>query len=66
MGGVLMTNFDQKVESLLDRTYSKEDLLNRERCLKIENSEINATEVDIEKAIDDAISKMRVQMKTFS
>ena len=60
MGG----NADKRV-SFVGRTYSKEELLKRERYIKLENSEIPANKIDIEKAIDNAIKKMQAQMGSF-
>jgi len=62
-----MVNDNKKPqESLFARSFTKEELLNRERYFKIENSEVPADNVNIKRAVDKAISRMRGQIKTFS
>ncbi len=61
-----MENHNKGQKSLFARTFTKEELLAREKYIKIENSEISAEHVDIERAINKAIAKMQEQIKIFS
>ena len=53
-------------ESLFARTLTKEELLSCEQYVKIENSEVSADRVNIERAVDRAIERMREQIRVFS
>jgi hypothetical protein len=53
-------------ESLFARTFTKEEVLGRERFFKIENSEVPADRVNIKKAVDKAIAKMDEQFNAYS
>ena len=60
-----MTEVHSKDElPLLMRTYSKEEILARERYVKIENSDVPANNVDIASAVERAIEKMREQVRS--
>lgn len=61
-----MNGSDEGRTSLFERTYSKEEILNRERYVKVENSEIRANKIDIEQAVNNAVEKMEAQIKAFS
>lgn len=54
----------EKMPSLLNRTYSKEEILNRQKYIIIENSEIPANSIDIEKAVNTAIKRMKSQLNS--
>jgi len=57
---------NKKHESLFARTLTKDELLNSEQYVKIENSEVPADRVNIERAVDRAIERMREQISLFS
>lgn len=49
----------EKSGSLLGRTYTKEELLNREKLIEIVNSDVSAAEVDIKDGVDTELAKTR-------
>lgn len=60
-----MNNVNAK-QSLFSRTFTKEEALNRERYLLIENSDVPADRVCIKNAIDKAIAEMEEQLDSYS
>ena len=59
-----MANDTMEGSSLLTRTYTKAEILDRAKFIRLENSEIPANEIDIERAIDRAIQEMRAEMES--
>ena len=53
-------------QSLFSRVFTKEEALDRERYLLIENSDIPADRVNIKNAIDKAIAEMEEQLDSYS
>ena len=45
--------------SLINRKFTKKDLEDLENIMKFKNAEINAGEVDIEGAVNDALAEFR-------
>jgi len=53
-----MTTQDKRA-SLRRSTYTKEELLNRERLISIMDNEVSAAEVDIKSGVDTVLAKTR-------
>jgi len=50
-------------KSLFSRTFTKEELLNRERVFNIESSDVPLERVNIKSAIDKAVATMWKQIR---
>jgi len=61
-----MTNEVRTRQSLFSRIFTKEEALDRERYLLIENSDVPADHVSIKNAIDKAIVEMEEQLDSYS
>jgi len=48
---------------LFARTFTKDELLNRERPVKAENSGISIENINVKRAVDKAVSKMRKEIR---
>ena len=49
----------EKSGSLFARTYSKDELLNREKLISIVNSDVSAAEIDMENVAETVDAKTR-------
>ena len=54
-----MSEAERKSVSLLDRTYSKEDILNRDKPISVVNTDVRANSVNIKNATARVIGKTR-------
>ena len=61
-----MANDVKTNQSLFSRTFTKEEALERNRYILIENSDVPANRVSITNAIDKAIAEMEEQLDSYS
>jgi len=53
-------------QPLFSRTFTKDEALNREKYILIENSDVPADQISIKNAIDKAMAEMQEQLGSYS
>jgi len=52
-------------KSLFAQTFTKDELLNRERLIKAESSDISIERINIKRAIDKSIATMKKEIRGY-